>query len=80
MLSVGNIGTFYFECETFLDVAESTALTPLSLLVSCNLSLPAVGSKISSGPALALKFLTTSIYRVIIKEMKVYDMLFLRSS
>jgi hypothetical protein len=32
----------------FLDVAKFTTLTPLSLLISCQLSFPIVGLKISS--------------------------------
>jgi hypothetical protein len=32
----------------FLDVAKYTDLTPLSLLISCKLSFPIVGLKISS--------------------------------
>jgi hypothetical protein len=32
----------------FLDVAKFTTLTPLSLLISCELSFPIVGLKISS--------------------------------
>jgi hypothetical protein len=31
----------------FLDVAKFTTLTPLSLLISCELSFPIVGLKIS---------------------------------
>jgi hypothetical protein len=34
----------------FLDVAKFTTLTPLSLLISCKLSFPVVGLKISSRP------------------------------
>jgi hypothetical protein len=32
----------------FLDVAKFTILTPISLLISCELSFPTVGLKISS--------------------------------
>jgi hypothetical protein len=39
----------------FLDVAKFTNLTPLSLLISCKLSFPIVGLKMSSLPTLALK-------------------------
>jgi hypothetical protein len=39
---------------TFLDVAKFTNLTPLSLLISCKLSFPIVGLKMSSLPTLAL--------------------------
>jgi hypothetical protein len=38
----------------FLDVAQFTALTPLSLLISCKLSCPIVGLKIFSLPTSAL--------------------------
>jgi hypothetical protein len=40
----------------FLDVAKFTTLTPLSLLISCKLSFPTVGLKMSSLPTLALRF------------------------
>jgi hypothetical protein len=40
----------------FLDVAKFASLTPLSLLISCKLSLPIVSLKMSSLPTLALKF------------------------
>jgi hypothetical protein len=39
----------------FLDVAKFTTLTPLSLQISCKLSLPIVGLKMSSLPTLAFK-------------------------
>jgi hypothetical protein len=39
----------------FLDVAEFTTLTPLSLLISSELSFPIVDFKISSLPTFALK-------------------------
>jgi hypothetical protein len=39
----------------FLDVAEFTTQTPLSLLISCKFSFPIVGLKMSSLPTLALK-------------------------
>jgi hypothetical protein len=39
----------------FLDVAKITTLTPLSLLISCELSFPIVGLKISSILTFALK-------------------------
>jgi hypothetical protein len=39
----------------FLDVGKFTTLTPLSLLISCKLSFPVVGLKISPQPTLALK-------------------------
>jgi hypothetical protein len=39
----------------FLDVAKFTNVTPLSLLISCKLSFPIVGLKMSSLPTLALK-------------------------
>jgi hypothetical protein len=39
----------------FLDVSKFTTLTPLSLLISCELSFPIVGLKISSVPTFALK-------------------------
>jgi hypothetical protein len=39
----------------FLDVAKFTNLTPLSLLISCKVSLPIVSLKMSSLPILALK-------------------------
>jgi hypothetical protein len=38
-----------------LDVAKFTTLTPLSLLISCKLSFPIVGLKMSSLPTLAFK-------------------------
>jgi hypothetical protein len=38
----------------FLDVAKFTTLTPLSLLISCEVSFPVVGLKISSLPTFAL--------------------------
>jgi hypothetical protein len=38
-----------------LDVAMFTTLTPLSLLISCDLSIPIVGLKISSLPTFTLK-------------------------
>jgi hypothetical protein len=37
----------------FLDVAKFNALTPLSLLISCELSFPIVSLKISSLPTFA---------------------------
>jgi hypothetical protein len=40
----------------FLDVANFTALSPLSLLISCKFSFPIVGLKISPLPTLTLKF------------------------
>jgi hypothetical protein len=40
----------------FLNVAKFTTLTPVSLLISCKISFPNVGLKISSLPTLALKF------------------------
>jgi hypothetical protein len=40
----------------FLDVAKFDKLTPLSLLISCKLSFPTVGLKMSSLPTLALKY------------------------
>jgi hypothetical protein len=39
----------------FVDVAKFTTLTPLSLLMSCNLSFPVVGLKMSYLPTLAVK-------------------------
>jgi hypothetical protein len=39
----------------FLDVAKFTNLTPLSLQISCKLSFPIVGLKMSSLPTLVLK-------------------------
>jgi hypothetical protein len=39
----------------FLDVATFTTLTPLSLVISCKLSFPVVGLKMSSIATLALK-------------------------
>jgi hypothetical protein len=39
----------------FLDVAKFTTLTSLSLLISCELSFPFVGLKISSLPTFVLK-------------------------
>jgi hypothetical protein len=39
----------------FVDVANFTTLTPLLLLISCELSFPIVGLKMSSLPTLALK-------------------------
>jgi hypothetical protein len=39
----------------FLGVAKFTNPTPLSLLISCKLSFPIVGLKMSSLPTLALK-------------------------
>jgi hypothetical protein len=39
----------------FLDVEKFTNLTPLSSLISCKLSFPIVGLKMSSLPTLALK-------------------------
>jgi hypothetical protein len=39
----------------FLDVAKFTALTSLSLLISCELSFPIVDLKISYLPTFALK-------------------------
>jgi hypothetical protein len=41
--------------DRFLDVAKFITLTPLSLLISCKLSFPVVGLKMSSLPTLALK-------------------------
>jgi hypothetical protein len=41
--------------DRFLDVAKFTTLTPLSLLISCKLSFPVTGLKMSSLPTLALK-------------------------
>jgi hypothetical protein len=38
-----------------LDMEKCTNLTPLSLLISCKLSLSTVGLKMSSLPTLALK-------------------------
>jgi hypothetical protein len=38
----------------FLDVGNFTTLTPLSLLISCGLSFPVVGSEIPSLPTFAL--------------------------
>jgi hypothetical protein len=43
-----------FEYEIFLAVAEFTALSPLSLLISYKLSFPIVGLKLSSLPNLAI--------------------------
>jgi hypothetical protein len=40
----------------FLDVAELTTLTLLSLLISCELSFPVVGLKMSFLHTLVLKF------------------------
>jgi hypothetical protein len=39
----------------FLGVAKFTALTPLSLLISCKLSFPIIGFNLSSIATLALK-------------------------
>jgi hypothetical protein len=39
----------------FLDMVKITTLTPLSLLISCELSFPIVGVKISYLPTCALK-------------------------
>jgi hypothetical protein len=39
----------------FLDMAEITTVTPLSLLISCKSSFPIVDLKMSSLPILALK-------------------------
>jgi hypothetical protein len=39
----------------FVDVANFTTLSALSLLILCKLSFPIVGSKMSSLPTLALK-------------------------
>jgi hypothetical protein len=52
MLQHGNIVILKIR---FLDVTKFTTLTPLSLLVSCELSFPVVGLKMSSLPTLALK-------------------------
>jgi hypothetical protein len=41
--------------DKFLDVAKFTTLTPLSLLIWCELSFPIVSLKISSLPTFALK-------------------------
>jgi hypothetical protein len=41
--------------DSFLDVAKFTNLTPLSLLISCRLSFPIVGLKMSSLLTLVLK-------------------------
>jgi hypothetical protein len=40
-----------------LDVAKFTTLTPLTLLISCELSFQIIGLKISSLPTFALKSL-----------------------
>jgi hypothetical protein len=46
----------FHDVETsFLDVAKFTTLTPLSLLILCNLSFPTVCLKMSFLPVLALK-------------------------
>jgi hypothetical protein len=39
-------GNMVFLTTKFLDVAKFTTLTPLSLLISCELSFPIVGLKI----------------------------------
>jgi hypothetical protein len=39
----------------FLDVAKFTAVSPLSLLISCELSFPVVDLQVSSLPTFALK-------------------------
>jgi hypothetical protein len=41
--------------DRFLDVSEFTTLTSLSLLISCKLSIPIVGLKLSPFPTLTLK-------------------------
>jgi hypothetical protein len=41
----------------FLDVATFSTLTPLSFIISYNLSFPIVGLKMSSLPTLAMKSL-----------------------
>jgi hypothetical protein len=46
---------YTFGNEIFRCGARFTTLTPLSLLISCKLSFPAVGLKMSSLPTLALK-------------------------
>jgi hypothetical protein len=43
----------------FLDVAKFTILTPLLLRISCTLSIPIFGLKMSSLPTLAFKNLLT---------------------
>jgi hypothetical protein len=55
---------------TFFDVAKFTTLTPLSLLVSCKLSFPIVGLKISSLPTFAMK----SPYRMVLQELIEYTL------
>jgi hypothetical protein len=45
-----------FDDEIYVDVATFTTLTLLSLLLSCKLSFPIVGLKMSYLPTLALKF------------------------
>jgi hypothetical protein len=44
-----------FDCDT-LDVAKFTTLTPLSLLILCKHSFPAIGLKTSSLSTLARTF------------------------
>jgi hypothetical protein len=41
--------------DRFLDAANFSTLTPLSLLISCKLSFPIVGLKMSSLPTSAMK-------------------------
>jgi hypothetical protein len=52
MLRCGNVVLL---TVTFFEVAKFTTLTPLSLLVSCWLSLPIIGLKMSALPTFALK-------------------------
>jgi hypothetical protein len=52
----------------FLDMAKFTTLTPLLLLISCKLSLPIAGLKISSLPTLALKSLILYVFREFIEH------------
>jgi hypothetical protein len=52
MLRFGNLVLMTIR---FFDVAKFTTLTPLSLLISCKLSFPIVGLKMSCLPTLTLK-------------------------
>jgi hypothetical protein len=59
MLQCGNIVLWTLR---FLELAKFTTLTPLSLLISCKVSFPIVGLKMSSLPTLAVKSPPNNIF------------------
>jgi hypothetical protein len=53
----------------FLDVAKFTTLTPLSLLISCELSFPIVGLKISEGKTQPPHYVVYLFYTLFAKDL-----------